>query len=252
MSYNIYSWYIESFDTPKHYHTKNKNQTLEWSGSDHAKSYKKNLQDPEKYEQLVKYNWLEPIEYRYNSHGFRAEAFDDRPAGIALGCSFTEGTGLHINQTWPSVLSAISNTYIWNLGVGGAAFDTVFRLLDYYLLKFNPQFVCILMPPVDRIEYCDILSDYHVIQAYSTTTHTSFAKEWLTQEINGIQNRRKNILAVKQLCYDANIPVFFEDSMEQFTRPNIDFARDLLHYGPNSQQYIATQFYNQLNTYYGI
>lgn len=252
MPYNIYPWYLDNTNAPQHYRTTKKNQSIAWSGTDTAELYQKNLCDPLQRELLEQYNWLDPIEYKYNNHGFRADAFDDRPAGLALGCSFTEGIGLPIDLTWVSMLSKMSNAYIWNLGVGGSAFDTVFRLLDYYLLKFNPKFVCILVPPMNRLEYCGIHNNYPIITANVLNNHTSFAKEWLSQEQNGIQNRRKNMLAIKQICHEATIPVYFVDSVLGFEIENRDYARDLLHYGVESQKYITNEFYNQMKEHHGI
>jgi hypothetical protein len=252
MNYNIYSWYNNLIDVPNHHGTKNRNQILLWAGTDQQDLFNKNLHDIEKRKYLEKNNWLEPITYSYNNHGFRAEAFDNRPTGLALGCSFTEGVGLRIEQTWPHLLSKKLNINIWNLGIGGSAFDTVFRVLDYYLLKFNPKFVCILMPPINRFEYCKMYQQYQVVRATSKIEHSTFSKEWLTQEINGIINRRKNTLSVRQLCYEAKIPLFIEDSIIGFECEHRDFARDLQHYGINSQNYITGKFYQHISKHYDI
>lgn len=247
MNYNIYPWYDNTSDAPRHYHTRDSNQTLFWSGTDQQDLFNKNLQDQEKRKYLENNNWLDSITYSFNKHGFRAEVFDDRPAGLALGCSFTEGVGLKIHQVWPSVLSNMLNMHVWNLGIGGAAFDTVFRILDYYLPKFNPKFICILMPPPNRMEYCDIHNNYCIIQAHSNINHAQFAKEWFTQEINSIQNRKKNILACQQLCDQAGIPLFTHDSIYEYPLDIRDRARDLMHYGPKVQNLIAHKFAEAYN-----
>jgi hypothetical protein len=247
MSYNTYPWYHQQPELT-HYHSNHRNQTIQWSGSDQPDLYEKNLKDPVKRAMLERFNWLDPIEYKFNNHGFRAEAFDDRPAGLALGCSFTEGIGLHLEQTWPSILSNQLDTHLWNLGSAGAALDTVFRFLDHYLTKFKPKFVCVLTPPYDRMEYCTINDRYQIILTmdHHSGPHTSFAKEWLTQSRNGMENQRKNTLAIRQLCADADIPVYIQDSMIGYEIGPTEYSRDLLHYGADVQRLIAENFYKQI------
>lgn len=251
MSYTVYPWYNDT-ESPHHYHSRDKNKTLEWSGTDNLETYNQNIKDPKKYAILKNNNWLDPIEYKFNNHGFRADAFDDRPAGLALGCSFTNGTGLRIEQVWPSILSKLLNIHVWNLGIGGASFDTVFRILEYYLPKLNPKFVCVLMPPVNRFEYCNRDDSYYIIQANSSEAHSQFAKEWLTQEVNGISNRRKNMLAVQQLCSINNIPVFFDDSEIPYGKCDMDYAKDFMHYGVDTHYNLAHHFKEQISKHHGI
>ena len=247
MSYNVYPWYNNSTDLPNHSYMLKKNQTLLWHGTDTSDLFYNNLQNVDKNKMLIESGFTDPITYSFNNCGFRADAFDNRPAGLAFGCSFTEGTGLRLEQTWPFLLANMADTHVWNLGISGAALDTVFRLLDYYLLKFNPKFVCVLTPPHNRFEYCDLNVCYPVIQP-GASIHSSFDKEWLTQEINAIHNKRKNLLAIQQVCQENNIPVFFEDCEigYDFDKIGINCARDLQHYGAKSHQYIASRFYQHV------
>ena len=80
----------------------------------------------------------------------RDEEFDDRPAGIALGCSYTEGVGVPEHTTWGNGLGRMLGMHMWNLGVGGGSLDTVFRVLEYWLPKLTPKFVAICIPSVSN------------------------------------------------------------------------------------------------------
>jgi hypothetical protein len=238
----IYSWYDVA---PHHHNYKHRNKILSWSGTDSEEAFIKHCNTPDDFEKLKQLNWLEPgvITYEYNNHGFRTEPFDNRPAGLALGCSFTEGVGVKLEQTWPAVLSKLCNFHIWNLGVGGVSLDTVFRLLDNYLPLLNAKFVCILPPPASRFEYCD--NDGLFIQVTPNSHHHhDFDKVWLTQPHNAIINVRKNLLAIQQVCMVANIPLFFVNIPPGKYCDRL--ARDLRHPGPDAQYILAENFYNQI------
>jgi hypothetical protein len=97
------------------------------------------------------------------------------------------------------------------------------------------------------MEYCDVRGHHCIIQAHSITPQTQFAKEWLTQEINGIQNQKKNILASKQLCQEAGVPLLMYDSISVYELDDRDYARDLQHHGPVVQNRIAHKFVEAYN-----
>ena len=150
MSYNLYNW---NDPIPYQFNFQYRNSIQLWSGTDSRVNFLKNLDDPEKNQllKLLKWDTCE-ITYQYNSHGFRCTEFDDRPCGIALGCSFTQGVGLPVTTTWPYLLSQLCGIHVWNLGSGGASIDTVFRIFDHYVTKLRPKFVCLLITPAERLE----------------------------------------------------------------------------------------------------
>jgi hypothetical protein len=244
---------------PYQYNYGNRGKTIYWNGTDQPELYEKNVRDPISRRILDESGWLNAtIEYSYNSHGFRCDEFDARPNAIALGCSFTEGTAIHLHQTWPTYLSELLNLHVWNLGSGGASIDTVFRILDYYIDKLNPKFVFILIPPESRFEYCDINGGFPIIQPFSLKhLHPEFAKEWLTQPFNGTYNTRKTMLAIQQICKNFNIPVISHScddaaNGDYNTTGQYDLARDLQHRGFIYQQHVANIMHCEFNTLNGI
>ena len=178
----------------QHVNWRFRNTTALWSGSDQLGLFDANLKDPVKKEILTLAGWTEPdcISYKYNNYGFRDDDFDNRSAGIALGCSFTEGTGLPKSAIWCNVLSKLLNTHIWNLGVGGASFDTVFRLLDYWLPRLSPKFVVICGPPTHRIELFDNKNIPKNLGPWIGAPLSEYQKIWFDSEINDVVLRRKN------------------------------------------------------------
>jgi hypothetical protein len=261
---------IMAIEMNNHYHscTRYANQTVRFSGTDTYELFEIHCKDPAKRELLQINGWLdEPwVTYTYNEHGFRDEPFDDRSCGLAFGCSFTEGTGLHQHQTWPSVLSLLTGTKIWNLGIGASASDTVFRLVDHYLSKFSPQFVCVLVPPPVRFEICGANDRWKIYSATypPNARHPETVKEWFTYKNNEVVTQRKNLLAIQQLCNQAGVPLFLEypwkfhenqfpyiddnDPESKFLdfSKTVSMARDLSHPGPERMEFMANLFYQQL------
>lgn len=231
---------------PNHINLHFRNQTLYWSGSDQRAVWEKHMKDTSSSEYLKSAGWdnEKAIEYKFNSHGFRDDELDQRDNCLAIGCSFTEGVGLRNDQIWPSKLTKLIGTHVWNLGIGGASADTCFRMTDYYIKTLNPKAVFLLIPPLMRVE----LHAEDEVRSYLATDTgiPSFVKKWFACEDNGTINRYKNILAMKQLCRDSKIKFYARDSITNIPEEiNVakNPARDLMHYGEEVQEYFAKEFY---------
>lgn len=223
-----------------------RNQTLFWSGSDSRDRFDENCKNPEKLQVLTRLGWLSPecITYTYNSHGFRDDEFDNRSCGIAIGCSFTEGVGIPQQTVWPRVLGKLSNTYVWNLGVGGSSLDTCFRLLDHWLPILKPRFVVLCLPPLNRVEVFDYHNPVSILPNQQNNGHlNTYYKVWATNDANATVTKRKNLLAMQQLCDQVQIPFCYLDSSAMKKQP---WARDLAHFGVESNAEFAEQIYNLL------
>jgi hypothetical protein len=230
-----------------------KNQTIKWSGSDQWEHFSKNLRDARSNNLLKNLGWdTADFDYSYNSHGFRDQEFDSRECGLAIGCSFTEGIGLPTDVAWPRLLSKLCGIHVWNLGSGGASIETTFRILEYYILKLKPKFVCVLIPPPMRFEYNNFVNGFPIIQANDLGMHPTFGKDWLSQEYNGKTNRKKTMLAIDNICRHFSIPLAANDSQIGIGAFNLnnsiqDLARDLMHPGIKYQQYHAEYMFTELN-----
>ena len=140
-----------------------------WSGSDDINSHRRSEKThPDKFE----YWSTRSINYNYNNLGFRSE-FDFEPGmkgDIYLGCSFTEGVGLPLECSWPSLLSAELGVRGFNLGTGGYSIDTCFRYLvaaHKFGLKFKRVFL--LVPPPNRYER--IIKDNSLFKLFLNERH---------------------------------------------------------------------------------
>jgi hypothetical protein len=240
-------------DSPYHYNFLFKKTTQQWNGMDTEELYNQHLKDAKSVRLLKKLGWdSNSISYKFNSLGFRCDEFDDRACGLAIGCSFTQGVGLPLSATWPSLLSELTNTHVWNLGSGGASSETVFRIFEYSVKKLSPKFVCILLPPPGRFEFHDSSNGYPIILPSDLGQHPSFAKDWLSQIDNGVENQKKIVLAIERICELMKIPLVVNHSQSNLgighrSLEDMDLARDLAHSGVKYQRYHAEFMFNELS-----
>ena len=231
---------------PSHYNQRFSSTTQLWDGPDSEENFKKNCAIPESRKILEEYGWLVPesVTYKFNSEGFRDDEFDQQPAGMAIGCSHTLGVGVKVEHTWSSQLQTMLGQKIWNLGVGGSALDTCYRLLEYWIKNLNIKFVICVVPGISRYEIC---TENNWTNFLSTSQVRPFLqgyhKEYLMYDQNSIVNRQKNLHAMKYVCHLHQVP-FYYDLSDNFE--NHPTARDLQHSGPDSYQKLATRFYNSV------
>ena len=221
-----------------------------WFSSDSSDVYQRNFY--EKQSELADAGWDnpdQPIVYRFNKAGFRDDNFDNQPAGIALGCSLTFGVGVHEHCAWPQLLSEKLGMRVWNLGIAGGGQDVCFRVLDHMLDELQPQFVIYQQPSPWRWEFFD--SEWKMVLAAHfgniAEEFSPFVKTWFTHQENIIAQGRRNMLAIRQRCYETNTPLFItQESINMDQR-----ARDLQHPGPESLQKFTDYVYSQRHLYLG-
>lgn len=220
--------------------------TISWTSFDNEELFNKNISHESRSNALKKYGWdqLDIISYKYNNHGFRTPDFNNKKSGLALGCSFTEGVGLPVENTWSGVLSKILDFPIWNLGVGGSSTDSCFRLLDHYLNYLNIEFVVICAPYKKRFEFFDQEGLQFVMPEKKKPEYAMpYYKNWILIDENAEINQRKNLLAMQKLCDDKRIKFV---CLPHTDLEIVDLARDLNHPGIESNKNFASRILKQL------
>jgi hypothetical protein len=174
----------------------------------------------------------------------------------------TEGIGVHNQDAWSSVLSKLLGVHVWNLGVGSSSIDTAFRLLDYWLPKLTPKFVVICLPNSGRVELFQsnqsgLGQKPIAVGPWSKDDGpqvNNFYKAWIDSHFNQILLKRKNLLAIQQLCDKANTALVIEEwnvivsadyNVARRAQGRMG-ARDLQHPGAQNHAYFAQHMYNAL------
>ena len=226
----------------RHHHTEYAGKTLEWFSTDSKEFYEQNIKDAANKTKLEKNNWVDQtIHYTFNSHGFRSDEFDlETDSFMYLGCSFTLGTGVPYEVTWPYLVSQKYQVKNFNLGISGGSNDTAFRLANHYIPVLKPKAVLFASTLSNRL---DVISESEI----TTLRHNSvpkqfngqFYKDWITYEENCQLNWKKNMLAIKHICRSNNIPFVEVQLSKLVSWPLLDNARDIMHPGPILHKEIA-------------
>jgi len=167
-----------------------------------------------------------------------------------LGCSFTVGIGLDLESTWPVNVANSLNLECLNLGQGGGAMDTAFRLGYYWIPILRPKIVFTLQPHDHRKE---VLSTTHGSQLLlpnlcGVPSWHTFYEDWITEPSNVKLNFLKNDLALKAICDihgskyiagDAGLCIGFGSYYDR--------ARDLSHPGIGANRSAAEKILNLIN-----
>lgn len=217
------------------------NKTSLWDTSDSEDLYKQNLKDNNSRKKLYELGYIDTsIKYTFNSHGFRTHEFDKDFDVICFGCSYTLGTGVKNDDTWPVQLEKITNLTIANLGHAGSSNDTTFRFALHYLPILKPKTVVWLQTDMHRFELIDEIQNVslniHANDASHCLNKDYYYKLWTSSSINQILNLEKNTLAMQQLCemYNINLIILKAHSFEV-----IDLGRDLMHPGKKSYELLV-------------
>lgn len=218
---------------------------LQWCGSDTESAYAAHCDDPDSKYLLQRWGWLNtPVAYELNREGWRSDGcaeFDiDEPSMIAIGCSFTFGTGLNHNQTWCAKTAAALGLRLVNLGAPGQALDlsTLWLLLNQHRIT-NPRVVMLCEPPAGRIGWLahsplDNNTYGHTLlrMARGDGDHNLSSSAWLINnlKLNAVTNYYRNANLVKLWAHSKNIPFLHFNNLNLDPRTQ-SLARDLQHFG---------------------
>lgn len=210
------------------------NTVQNWFNIDDEELFTKHWANKKSRELLIEngYDLDTVIEYQIDHYGLRNPPDVDISNSIlTLGCSYTFGTGLDVNDTWPSKLGKLLNNPIYNAGIPGSSNDTAFRLANYLVPKYKPKTVVLLSTYIHRYEFYYKDKFYNYI---ATVDKPIWIKNnyQMGSELHNTLNVNKNILAITCICNRFDIP-FVSEPISSFenTKPHYDVARDLQHPG---------------------
>lgn len=88
-----------------------------------------------------------PIEYNYNSYGYRSPEFTGKEDLMVLGCSYTMGDGLPEEFMWSNQLAQKTNLNHANLSLGGDSIPgQVMKAFNYFKNFGHPKIIVGLFP----------------------------------------------------------------------------------------------------------
>ncbi len=178
------------------------------------------------------------IVYRHNSQGFRTREFEQiptKPSILCLGDSFTYGIGVRQEDTWPAHIAGMFPGYhVYNLGIPGAAWDTITRFLVNVGGVLDTQIVLIFWPEIVRYEL------YHTsdIRQLTSQDEKAFPLGMLVDtHFENLANKNRLIVDLMSTRYRYRV---FEAMTWNFEGV-VDLGRDD-HFGPRSHRNLADRF----------
>lgn len=241
----------------------NHNQVmLYYEGCDTEENYIKNCK-------LLSSSWYyynNPIEYRYNSLGFRCDEIDflDDDFLLFTGCSFTEGVGLHLEDTYPYIVAEKFKKTYFNLAIGGSGpdivKDNIIMFLSYMLSKDKlPKYIIIQWPDYERLSLTGNDFYRHIFNSFSNPK--DLHKEFLERNIpifTNILNRYTTLQFIKNLGISNVIEIsafgdehFSSDTIKvtenlYLQGLRLEKARDLAHPGRHNHKIFSEKILDHL------
>lgn len=211
------------------------------------------------------------ISYDYNTYGFRSPEFNDVGNNIiTIGCSFTEGIGLHNDEIWGSVISKELDVPNYNLGSGGHGFFYCINMLKIWIPLLRPKYVFCLVPHPYRQGAIGPFyhnNEYHlqihsssfedlanqselrtklIVTERSKSSYSAWFKNLIhcpTENIQALVEMNSNQL--DHLGNKYSVPIYYSSftenglPYEDFLEDDWDWARDCSHVGSNYHKQFA-------------
>ena len=214
------------------------------------------------------------IKYKFNEHGFRCDSFSKRTDFpiIFLGCSITEGVGLHLEQTWANLILEKIKTYTnidipyWSLALAASGIDTQSRLLYWFNNQqfIKPKLIINLIPPLSRREF-SYKESKNALWISSEKNNKEINKVFLDQDFAYHQSYKSYMLLdTLSNCWNSKIinaqwdyfdstqdSSFVKENFRKFNHVDIgdwkeinkSWARDGKHWGSEMHIHIAETFW---------
>ena len=185
-----------------------------------------------------------------NEYGYRSDSFASKNGFMFLGCSLTLGYALEEDDSWPWIVGKHFDVKVWNLAQGGRGDDVCFMNAIRWIPKLKPKVVCMLIPSPGRFQFFDydhkkLFKEFHL---YDLPKKPKFP--WLFNPKHLYLSVLKNVMGIKLICDEYNIPFIAESSTEILDWP--DKAKDGTHPGPKWQKRVSNLFIKKIETIIGL
>jgi hypothetical protein len=216
-------------------YTKPQQLISRWQGLDSEATYYHNLNFDDRRAMLERWGWTaDNVTYSKNSWGFRSAGcreFCDvtEPSLIAMGCSFTYGTGLPAHSIWPQRVADGLGLSLINLGTPGHGLTLGTRwLLDQGHSIVDPRAVVMLIPPAGRLSWLQRNGNSVVGNTFSMVEFEQVPGIMNDLVLNSFAQYTVDYQSIQLWAESRNIPVY---CFEGFGMNERGLARDLQHWG---------------------
>jgi hypothetical protein len=214
-----------------------KEHSVDFSGSDSKELYHENLKlQPDDW-----YYRTHSLSYVRNSNGHRCKEITDIDLNnyiLFIGCSYTEGIGLELENTYSYLLSKKLECDYYNLALGETGIDVInYNIVTWFSkIKQPPKLLIVQWPNRTRATVCQS-DEWHNYGMWSTTNHklkNEIRNFFISGEDIGFFKTKK--ILTKQIIYNiATCPIIeastdystLHDNDEEYFFKRIDSSRDI-------------------------
>lgn len=222
------------------------NSKHQWrDGLDSQDNFEKNILN------FPKLKYFENIKYEFNNLGHRCKDISEINLEnylLFIGCSFTEGTGNYLEDTYPYIVSKRLKIDYYNLGIRGSGYDVQLHNLFRWFVENKPPTLLVwqwTIPPRMAISTVDGIYpngpwtvDKKYLEFLALSDEIKYP-ELHRQMITEILSR----LSIPVIQVDVNLT----PNTIHFTR--IDKGRDRIHPGPKSNEHLSDNIVGYYNKY---
>jgi len=183
------------------------------------------------------------VAYQYNDYGYRSvesytKLLDVSDKIVCIGCSFTFGIGLELEETWPTQLSTLLNKPVLNLSFPGGSHGYIIWQLLNTLRNVQTDNIFVVIPPKGR---------FFELTEYGFENTNRLEGDSIENTKFVVESAENDDLLLKSLCKYHNIPYiecyeFGQPYHQEWLPP----ARDGGHFGEKWNKFIAEQFYKNI------
>ena len=192
----------------------------------------------------------------HNEYGYRTslEMKENRDSILCLGCSFTYGQAVSIENSWPYILGKKLDRPSYNLGKPGGSIDSSYRILNAWLpiLKSKDVFIlnCFRRKELYLSQHERFIPIGLGFPGFLANTEYSLRTVLLMNDIQYNLDKQKTLKAIKSVCDDFYSKLHFidYDDYDGSINPTsfIDLGTDGQHPGPKQQEAYAEKFYDKI------
>lgn len=182
--------------------------------------------------------------YRLNSLGYRDIEFTDSILNNSVWCvghSDTMGMGVDIQDRYSSKL----NYPTVNLGIAGASYDTLARVIANGLNMYKPLHIVVQATTKERKEY--------ITDDFKQLVLPSFSKDMLphndvwrySDDSTSTYDFERNVTLIKYACKAVDVKLTMFEVTDRWEHIRLDPAYDNQHIGPKTHTMIS-DYLNQI------
>lgn len=196
------------------------------------------------------------LKYEFDDHGFRNNSslteITTRPYIATVGCSHTMGTGLFYEETYSYHLENLTALPVYNMGLAASSNEISALNITWLLNNYAPPSAVVFQKASELrfpVVYTEDPSDGQLffvgpwVRKYSSYYH-DLEQMLITADKHGYTVLKDTMseMIIRQQCDRLGINLIVLDINEElksYTK-DLDFSRDLAHYGNDVHLHIAT------------